>query len=55
MGHDVITDFAAGGAGTDIVDLQAFNYASFDQIKSGMVQVGQIVQLKLSDTSTSAS
>lgn len=51
MGHDVITDFAAGGAGTDIVDLQAFNYASFDQIKSGMVQVGQTVQLKLSDTS----
>lgn len=32
-----------------MVDLRAFSYASFDQVKAGLLQAGETVQLKLQD------
>ncbi|WP_264045160.1 Calx-beta domain-containing protein [Methylobacterium flocculans] len=50
-GHDVITDFVTDGAARDVVQLTGFNYTSFSQIQSNMMQFGADTQLALSDGS----
>ncbi|WP_264045162.1 Calx-beta domain-containing protein [Methylobacterium flocculans] len=51
-GHDVITDFVTTGAGQDLVKLVGFDFASFAQVRAGLIQVGADTLLKLSDDSS---
>ncbi len=50
-GHDVVTDFAAGSAGIDIVKLTGFSFASFAQVQAAMTQIGADTRLVLSGDS----
>ncbi|MGY4607006.1 Ca2+-binding RTX toxin-like protein [Bradyrhizobium sp. USDA 4474] len=52
-GSDIITDFAPGSAtGHDVVQLNGFAFASFDDIKAAMTQVGNDVYLALTSQDT---
>lgn len=51
-GSDVITDFAAGGAGRDMVRLDGFGFKTFADIKGAMTQIGVDTVINLGDGSS---
>ena len=51
-GSDVVTDFGAKGVGADVLRIENYGYASFDDIKSKIAQVGSNTVIRLSDTDT---
>lgn len=51
-GNDVISDFAVKGVGADVLRLENYSYATFDDLKSKISQVGPNAVIRLSDTDT---